>query len=271
MSLELRLIEEFTSVLGYAPNLRSPETMNEKILHRKLHDRRPILPILQDKKRCKNIVKGRNTTIQAIPTQDSGLSPKPTSYPCIVRINNSTGRTRFVTNDKEWQQAYDRFYSEKDRVWGVDKGEWAYSQIPFSILVDDYLSKVQEFKYYVFSGKTKMITTYTQRRKMRFNPKKPAHEGLSHFTETGEYIPTRYKQYPKGPKQLPSYALDILDDVSKISMNLDFIRVDLLRTEDGGWYLGEYTLYPASGLMRWTGVNLDRELGTYWKLNSNTL
>ena len=51
------LQREFLKSLGYTPNLSSPNTFNEKVLHRMLFDRRPILTTFADKLAVRDYVK----------------------------------------------------------------------------------------------------------------------------------------------------------------------------------------------------------------------
>ena len=51
----LSLAIQFQRTQGRWPNLRRPQSFNEKLQWRKLHDRRPILPVMVDKLAAKAV------------------------------------------------------------------------------------------------------------------------------------------------------------------------------------------------------------------------
>lgn len=251
-------IERFERVMGYTPDLTNPKGYNEKVLCRKLYDRRQILVDLTDKKKSKGLV-----DIECIPTIGEGLDYKPKSYPFIAKPNNWSGKTLLIRDSNEWLKAKEIYRGIQGQKYGVEKGEWAYSLIPFTLMIEPVLT-LHEVKLYCFDGKCELIRYMPPRKQFITHP--PEKEGMSHFLPDGAFVKVSTTKYPIGVRQLPDWDWQyIISEGERISKGLDAVRTDLYY--NGSLYFGEFTFYPGSGHTKWSDPEFDTWLGAFWNIN----
>lgn len=250
-----RVVEVFRERAGYAPDLENPSTLNEKILYRKLHDRRPILTELTDKVNAKKHV-DYYEGVRTIPDVDGS------QYPFIAKPSNYSGQLALIENDKDWDTYRNRWERLKKTPYGQDKGEWAYKNIEPALLKEVVLRGYREFKFYCFDGRAELVCLLGEREGMGHAES----YGTSLFWPNGEQV-GKIAKWPQAEKQIPeSIDLERMIAVAEnLSMKLDFVRVDLLWLQ-GTIYFTEYTFYPGSGHTRFDPETLDKELGALWTL-----
>ena len=261
-----KFIDQFTRTMGYSPNLDDPKTMSEKVLIRKLYDRRPILVELTDKLRSKDWVKGRSDAV-AIPTLGTGFEIgdilKP---PFVVKPTGYSGQTFVIRDKKQWPEIKKSLIETSRAPYGQDKGQWAYKEVPFELIYESVLEDFIEFKFFCFDGRTKVI------RKNEV-PKNQTQVGLAgvkcaFFWRDGSPINVTVRDVLKCSHNLPE-GLDLQEMVAcadKLSEGIDFVRVDLYWTPETIYY-GEHTFYPSSGYLKFVPENFDRTLGDLWTLS----
>jgi len=90
----------FFNLLGYYPNLKNPQSFNEKVLWKKLYDRNPIIPIVSDKymvrQYLKNVLGEREAEKILIPLLY--VTDKPETIPFnslpeeyVIKANHASG------------------------------------------------------------------------------------------------------------------------------------------------------------------------------------
>jgi len=262
-----------TKRLGYEPNLNDPQTYNEKILWRKLFDRREILPQVSDK------IAVRDFAAERLPGHDPDtLFPKlyttcsdaaqidfgtmPDTY--VVKSNYGSGRNILIT--PEYPVDVPKLI-EQARLWqrrsyGKTKFEWAYQPIKRQIMVEELMhdedGKVaDDIKFAVFDGKCEFIVYCDD----RFGD-----YCWHHLTPGWERLfstPTSANTRDLPPK--PFGFDEMLKMAEKLCQGIDYFRVDFLITKSR-FALNEITLYDASGMDPLDPPIWDKRFGEFWTL-----
>lgn len=255
------IIERYIRKTGTYPNLNNPQTFNEKILWRKLHDRRELLVRLTDKHLSKQYV---SHSVNIIPEIGHSIDYIPKSYPFIAKPNHWSGKTLYIADKNDWMRAKEIYRGISNQKYGIEKGEWAYSQIPFRLMIEPVLPEAHEIKLFCFNGECELVRYMPPRKHWKKHP--PERIGSSHFLPDGTHIPVAHGKYPMGVKQIPKDIPlpDVIRAGESISQGIDFVRVDLYWSE--GVYFGEYSFYPGSGHTKWSDPDFNLWLGKKWTL-----
>ena len=244
--------------MGYTPNIENPKTLSEKILVRKLYDRRPILVELTDKLKSKEWVTGRS---EAIPVPNL----EKVEYPCVVKPNNYSGETYIVTTPETWIQVQDHFDEIKHVAFGQKAGSWAYSQIKFKVVIEPFLKGLRDVKFFCFNGKVKFLTILGQRDTITEEPLRPHDVPISYFSPNADLLPVTNRDRPRSYTEFPK-DIDLqrmIDCAEKLSEEINFVRVDLYWC-NGVIYYGEHTFYPSGGHFIIEPQTYDETFGDYW-------
>jgi hypothetical protein len=144
---------------------------------------------------------------------------------------------------------------------GGPNQEWAYSQIPRRLLVEEMLAGADggvpdDYKFFVFHGRCRYVQVITNRFSKR---------------QTQDFYTPGWERLALGAGK-PSAAErlcrpDRLDDMVAIAERLgaetDFVRVDLYALPDR-LVFGELTNYPAGGYAPFDPPRFDLEFGRHW-------
>jgi hypothetical protein len=259
--------------LGYVPDIRTPKTFNEKVLWKKIFDRNPLMPATMDKVRVRDYVSDRlgreRATEVLLPVLDARSRPRdlafdrfPTSY--VLKTNNGSGRNLFVRDGT----TLDRVRATRQlqrwmfRPNGQFRHEWGYSAIqPLAfaepLMLDDAGELPSDYKFHVFHGGCRLI----QLDEGRFVNHR---RGL--YTRDWAYVDGRWK-HPQAPPVGPPERLDEMLEVAEaLAVPFDYVRVDLYYWK-GRVIVGELTHYPQKGYAAFEPMELDREMGSYWRIS----
>lgn len=252
------ILQVFQQRTGYKPDLGDPKTLNEKILWRKLNDRRSLLVTLTDKVEAKKWILGRSE-IEAIPD----LEESDIQYPFILKPNTNSGKSQLVRNTEEYGKALVVMERCRRTPYGQSKGEWAYAHVEFQTLYEPLLTDVVDLKLYCFHGRVEVICIPTPSAKLKAVESK----GNSFFDRSGQLLPFRIAKWPPGLSEVPP-EIDlerVVRQAERLVDGLDFVRLDLLHTLTA-LYLGEFTWYPGAGHTVFAPREYDRKLGELWSL-----
>ncbi len=261
---------------SYRLNLKNPKSFNEKIQWRKIYDRNPLYPVLQDKFLARQYV--RETLGDKIADEilvplfcfsdvpeDIPFCDLPDQY--IVKPNHGSG-WKIIVDEKHRLQK-EKIISQcrewLEKIYGKNRFEWAYSRIKPLIMVEKLLKDSQgrlapNYKFFVFNGKARMIDLFCDHFRIQafldrsFNIINVRRRDCKYSTAADIDKPCRFEE--------------MLLISEKLGKGLDFIRVDLYFVE-GRIYFGEFTIYPASGLGPYNPREFDFKLGSFWNLDSN--
>jgi hypothetical protein len=252
---------------GVLPNLIRPKTFNEKVIHRMVFDRRPILTTLQDKYALRDYVKEKigedllpklywvtksptDIPFEDLPDKFVVKATHGCGWVCLVPDKARVNRRELVDTCTSWLNG-NYYYANR---------EWAYKHIEPRIIVEQFLSDgtglvPRDYKIYLFGGRVHVINV----EEGRFVDLRLARYGRSwNRIKVG----SRYKNF-EGEVARPKHLDEMIEYAEILADGLDFIRVDLYDTEDQA-YFGEITVYPSAGI----GIfprEFDLYLGGLWK------
>jgi hypothetical protein len=259
---------------GYPLNLKNPRSFSEKVIWKKLFDRNPLLPIVSDKLKVREYVKEKLgtelTTEVLVPLYFHSCHPEMIPFndlpdQFVVKPNNASGKIIFVWDKKKIDQKEIIIKCQNwlSKTYGVFRHEWAYQIIKPEIFVEKLLLDKEgkippDYKFHVFHGICKRIAVCSGRLE--------GGRKVTSFDERWNHSNAGTSD-PEGPSvSKPEHFNKMLDIAQKLGEDFDYIRVDLYNI-DGSIYFGELTSYPLSGDNKYTPIEFDFELGSYWKLN----
>ena len=264
----LKSMELYRNVHGKLPNLVFPKTFNEKVVHRSLFDKSPILTQFADKFAVRDYVEDRlgpqvlpklycvtdnpaDIPFEKLPDQ---FVVKPT-HGCgwieIVRDKAALDREKLLATCADWLS---KDYYEVAR-------ERFYKKIPRRILIEELLDDgtgqvPPDHKFMIFHGKVEMVVSVYDR-----------------FADHHAYVCDRHwkelavKLWPKPQRKVPyvrpKHWEALVEAAETLARGLDFVRVDFYDTPNG-IYFGELTNTPGAGFLPFYPNSYDRYLGSLW-------
>src|SRR5579859_3857349 len=258
--------------VGAYPNLLYPKTFNEKVLHRLLYDRRPILTVLQDKYAARQYVRDRLGD-HALPRLH-WVTNNPADIPFdklpdrfVVKATHGCGYNYLVP---------DRARLNKDEVvarcavwlnsnfYNVTR-EWAYKDIKPRIIVEEFIDDGTgpnpiRYKLLTFHGRVGAIYVGVGT---------PGQSRCGFYERSWSRIPATLsrKRQIEGDLARPRHLDDMIAYAEALGEGLDFIRVDLYDTPDRV-YFGEFTTTPGAGTDAYRPHEFDYHLGALWSYRS---
>jgi hypothetical protein len=251
------------------PNLISPRTFNEKVLHRILFDRRELLTQVTDKFAMRSYVEPC-LGAQILPklycvTTDPDTIPfdqLPEKF--VVKATHGSGWVKIVMD----KASLDRpaliitCHGWLRQNYYHNWREWAYKPIEPRIILEQFIDDgtgaiPNDYKLFVFGGTVEMIQVdanrFTGHRRRLYSP-------------AWEKLPVLLKHDDiSGNIAKPVHLGEMIAAAETLGRDLDFIRADFYDTP-GRLYLGELTATPGCGLERFRPKEFDRYLGRRWKL-----
>ena len=268
--LVLRRTVTYYRYHGELPRVLRPRTLNEKINWRICFDRRELLSWTCDKVRMKDEAQRRDPGI-AVPktvwkgTDLAELAALPLPDRWVLKANHASqlvhlGVGQPVVADLErltegWLEP-----SYQERVYE----EWAYAQAERCLLVEEWIGDEEgaspaDLKFLCFDGEVAVIQVHLSRY---------SDHTVAFYDPSWRRLPVATSKTPAAPPvPAPENLATLLEHASRLSAGFDFVRVDLYDTERGV-YFGEYTPYPASGLVEYEPPSFDRAMGELWTLPS---
>ncbi len=258
---------------GSLPNIKKPETFNEKVLYRKnFKMESPIFSRLADKYRVRDYVSERIGDRYLIPllflthAADELRSFDWREQKVIVKPNHGAGMYKIVTSSLSSTELNDLV--EICRKWlATDfshvQREIHYRNIPPMILVEKLLgdgkSALTDYKFHLFKNAKGEFDFVLQVINERFSGTLVRHFYLNNFTE-------RFGQAP-GADSVVSLDVENLRLALALSKRLaadfSYVRVDWY-IHQGCLYFGEITFTPVAGFGTGYGKALDAVMGDLW-------
>ena len=266
----LILIHEYRKKNGVFPNVIAPKTFNEKVLHRIIFDRRPILAQLTDKAAVRSYVESRlgrqvlpklyyiTTRPETIPFDQlpDRFVVKPThgcNWVQMIMDKSTLDRAALIETCKGWLNQ--SFYK-------INR-EWIYKNIERRIIVEEFVDDGSEgapndYKLYVFDGTVRLIHVD----KGRFR------DHLRHFfTPDWKRVDVRHvhTRVPSADMPKPPHLEEMIAAAETLGVGLDFVRADFYDTTEK-LYFGELTTTPGCGRNLFNPQKFERYLGSLWRL-----
>jgi hypothetical protein len=266
----LLLIRRYRATFGHWPNLVRPRSYSEKLLYKRLFDRRPLLRIWADKVAVRDHVRDRLGT-------DEHLIPLFGVYATPDEVAAAPLPDRFVlkgSHGSSWVKVFGR-ETPRDpamlralaadwlaRDYHAQTGEWCYGGIPPRVIAETLLEEesgqpVNDYKLLCFNGEPRLV----QATQDRFTDLK-----ASMFDMDWRHLDLRQWRQPPVVDMPRAATLDTMVALArKLAAETDFLRVDLYQS-GGRVYFGELTNYPFGGFVRFNRPEWDDVLGAWWRV-----
>jgi len=266
------------------PNVFDPRTFNEKVLHRILFNRDPLLTKIADKFAVRGIVE-RILGSSDILTQLYHVTDNPEDIPFddlpqkfVIKPTHGSGWVRVVRDKSEFDmsstegQAARQSLIEQCNEWlkqnfyfYMQCHEWQYKNIPPKIVVEEFIDDGSsiapvDYKLWVFGGKVHLIET---------NVEMDDGEAFTYYDRDWNKLDVKstFEGKCKPTTDIPKPAR--LDDMIKAAEALaqgtgltGFVRADFYATADR-IYFGELTLRLATVEQ----VSIRQNLIEHWGLS----
>jgi hypothetical protein len=256
---------------GEFPRILRPRTFNEKILRRKVFDRRAILTTFVDKLAVRDYVANRvgermlpqlycvtadphSIDFSSLPQRFVVKAAHGSGWVRIVLDKSAVDCQDLVTTCQQWLSA---------NYYDVLR-ERQYRNVPPRILIEEFLDDGSgnspcDYKLFVFGGKVRFIQIDVN----RFSAHRQAVYDRD-WQDTG--VKLTYERIA-GQLPRPPNLQALIETAETLSDNLDFVRVDLYDVGER-IYFGEMTPTPACGFTRFQPRAMDDRLGSLWKAQS---
>lgn len=264
---------DFRKFFGRIPNIKKPETMNEKVLYRKrFHCNNKFYTILADKFLVRDYVTQRIGEEYLIPLIDCLDKPEEvinniSKYHDTVIKSNHASRMVYVVPDDLSDINLGQLRSDISKWMRTDyskrHGEYQYKNIKRKILVEKFIGDKNtlpvDFKIHIFksaSGEYSYVIQVIENR-------------AKHETSHSYFINNLENSF-SGDFKFSGTEREIIVEAVKLSYKLlgklEYARVDWYII-DSKLYFGEITLTPGAGLGGNIRGELDIIMGSMWDLS----
>jgi hypothetical protein len=246
-----------------------PRTFNDKVVHRILFDRRPVLGQMADKVAVRSYVEARlgsrllpqlyylTSDPETIPFDElpNRFVVKPThgsGWVHLVEDKSTLDRTALIDQCKAW---LNESYYDQYRVW-------VYKNIKPLIMIEEFIDDgsrpaPNDYKLFVFDGVVELIQVdserFTGHRRRLYSI---AWEKLDVLFNYEDII---------GDLPRPQHLGEMIAAAEVLGKGIDFVRADFYDTPER-LYFGELTTTPEGGTASFHPREFDLYLGGRWKL-----
>ena len=263
----------FYSVFHRFPNLKNPQTFNEKLQWLKIHDHKPEYSQMVDKADAKEYVANIIGEEHIIPTygvweqfDDIDFNKLPHQF--ILKCTHDSGGYYICKNKEDLNIKEARKKIEyglgKSAYWATR--EWPYKNVKPRILAEAFMTDgeglegLSDYKFFCFDGYVHSVMLCLDRHlgdtKFYFFDKD---WNLLRLNKRGMAAPKDFT-LPK-----PQNIDKMFELASVLSKGHKFLRVDLYNC-DGKIYFGELTFFPDSGFDANITKEADNIFGNLLKL-----
>lgn len=266
-----KMMALFQKMNGYPLDLKRPTTHNQRIVHKMVTDRTPLLVITSDKVKVREYIReklGKERADQILIPQyhvsKTGMDiPKPEwKFEFFMKANHASGYNRLVKpgDDPIEIQKLAQFWLSQS--FGQVNHAWAYRDIPRRIVCEQVLRDERgkipmDIKFYCFHGKVKMILFLDDR--FGDSSRIFTDENLREIPGAQMFGDKTLREIP----DLPNLS-ELIDLSERLSIDFTYCRVDFYSLW-GKIYFGELTHYTGAGIERFDDFDTDRAFGELWK------
>jgi hypothetical protein len=252
---------------GYVPDLDIPETFNEIIASRKIHQQVTDLQILcADKLKVRDYVSdkiGSNylTNLHDVIYQGDNLNLEKWPKQVVLKANHASGKKfiKIITNTSNINHVKLRawIHNAIKNDYGIITNEFWYNYIqPRCILVEEKLNPggddLKDYKFMMVEGEVFFIQVDQGRFTNHTRNLYSEHWRELEFTTA----------YPKGQLTDKPKNLALMTEIAKkLAVDFEVCRVDLYEDEFSRVKFGEITFSPDAGWGTFKPRKFDRELG----------
>ncbi len=254
----------FRGYMGKKPDLKHPKTFNEKLQWLKLYDHREEYTNLVDKLEAKIIIGQKIGDEHIVPiygkwgsADEIPFEELPDQF--VLKCNHDQGSTVLVPDkSKADRKEIISFLNYKlSRSTYPGTREYPYKNIPHYVFAEKYLQDdIIDYKFYCFQGEPRFLYCGMG---MIGN-----HQGKVDYYDLDwkpmPFYRTDYERLGEVPR--PACLQEMIDIARALSKGVPFVRIDLFEVS-GRIYFSEFTLCPASGVMRFVPEEYDRITGDW--------
>lgn len=165
----------------------------------------------------------------------------PSTYPAVIKCTHDSGSVKFCDNAQDVDAIKDKFNARLSRVYGVDKGEWAYAYAKPMIIAEKALRDATDYKFHITNGRVRWVQIIWDRGKQT----KEA-IFLPDGSVTNLHMDEKMLHCPDQSRHPGSKAWAQLSELALIlSVGFTYVRIDLYY--DGQPWFGEFTFWPRAG------------------------
>lgn len=272
MSPEKIIPGVFYKRVGYYPNLRNPQTFNEKLQWLKLNCHNPQYTQLVDKSSVKDYVASIIGEQYIIPTlgvwdkfEQIDFDKLPNQF--VLKCTHDSGGL-VICKDKK---SFDLDFAKKKIKKSLETDyyylgfEWPYKDVKHRIIAEKYMEdsetgEMRDYKFYVFNGEVKILKLATDR------DVNSGEVNMDFYDMDFNHLPFR-RGHNNASKTLskPSQFELMKQLAEKLAKGIPFVRVDFYEV-NGNVFFGEMTFFPASGWVAFEPQEWDYKLGSWLKL-----
>lgn len=265
----------YRAKMGRRLRLTQPRRFTEKIQWLKLYDRNPLNTRIADKYAVREYISDRVGGEYTVPLvgiwntfDEIDFDRLPGQF--VLKTTHDCGGI-FICKDKSSLDAHaakEKLERRLRRNCYRYYREWAYKNIRPRIIAEEYLEDdsgrgLTDYKFMCFNGHPKWVAVCTGReidgRRLKvdvFDMQWQSLEGK-----------IGYKNYPTSGLTLerPKSFDRMIELCGILARPFPFVRVDCYNTR-GRIYVGELTLYPAAGYLKFQPEELDETIGSWLAL-----
>lgn len=261
---------------GKKIDLDAPKTFNEKIQWLKLNDRRSEYTLFVDKYEIKNIISKQLGEEFIVPTygvwnyfEEIDFSLLPNQF--VLKTTHDSGGV-VICRDKrtfDLNKAKKIINHSLKNNYYEYRREWPYKNVKPRIIAEMLLGnanqEIDDYKVHCFNGEPKMTLVCSDRHSQSGMTEDFYDNNWTHLNLKRPGVSNSKRTHKK-----PDRFEEMLLISKELSKNYPFLRVDFYVTENS-IYIGELTLYPASGFDGFEPEEWDMVLGEWIDLSKEKM
>ncbi len=255
--------------MGYIPNIDTPKSFNEKLIHRKFHENLDYIVPLADKYLVREFIEKRLgekylPKLLFVGNDFDQIDWDALPKEFVIKTNHGGGGEGIylIKNKDSADREEIKTGIEKALVgrFGYYTNEDWYLKIKPQILIEEFMTdennaQPSDYKFFCFHGKCHYI---------QVNSGRETEHKLSFYDKNWELQAFSLKTYKIAEVEKPNHLKEMIEVAEKLSSGFDFVRVDLYSLPDGVRF-GEMTFCPNGGFEAISPRHYDYEMGKLWK------
>lgn len=251
---------------GFAPDLKNPKELSEKLQWLKLHDRSPLHTMCADKIRARDYVAARIGPEVLVPVSlisHDADDVRPERIPdaqFVLKTNHDQGGV-FICRDRaafDWDGVRADVADRMKKNKYLEFREYQYKHVKPGLMVEALLQDEQggppsELRFYCIHGRP----AFTEVVFDRFADRR---EGFYSPDWVRMPFAGRAPQM-KGDVPRPPYIDRLMAQAERLAEPFLFCRVDFLNAGGDACWFGEITFHHGAGLIRFEPLEFERRFG----------
>lgn len=268
---------EYFFGMGRFPNLKDPQTFNEKLQWLKLHYHPQQYTAMVDKYEVKELILSKIrgggqsalSSLHIIPTlgvwdrfKDIDFEKLPSQF--VLKCTHDSGGL-VICKDKaalDYEGAKRKINKSLRKNYFLEHREWPYKGVKPRIIAEQYMEDesgtgLKDYKFFCFDGEVKALFIATDRQ---------TDVCFDFFDADGKHLPfTQGHPNAAIPPKLPENFDQMKAIAHELSQGHPHVRIDLYDIA-GKIYFGEMTFYHFSGNVPFKPESWDKTFGDWLKL-----